>query len=229
MSVCFIIACKVYKNYKSYIPFYVKNIKSFYKDYKIILVDNNSKYGKDFFKQFDDDSNIIVLENLSESKFEVGAYNYAIEYIKKNNLIYEYYVFTQDTMVLIKPYDFTVLKQNSITACPIGTFIENNNYGCWCNSFILNLENMLIFNISTKDIIIRNRSDSVHSERWLGNLLLQLNNNILYSIVGDHMDSVDKYRNNYAQLLMDIESEEIKKFNFYFVKDCQQKTENTIE
>ena len=100
ISLCFIISCKVYKNYKSHLLFYVNNIKAFYPEAIILLVDNNSLYGKEFYKQFQDIKNVICLENTNESKFEVGAYNFGIEYIINNNLHFDYYVFTQDTMVL---------------------------------------------------------------------------------------------------------------------------------
>ena len=42
MKLCFIITCKVYHNYISYLTLYVNNIINFYNDSLIILVDNNS-------------------------------------------------------------------------------------------------------------------------------------------------------------------------------------------
>ena len=87
MKLCFIIACKVYKNYKSYLPFTIKNINEFYPNSTIILVDNNSKYSE-YYNIFKNEQNIILLENTSSCKFELGAYNFATKYIIDNNLGY---------------------------------------------------------------------------------------------------------------------------------------------
>jgi hypothetical protein len=116
---CFIIACKVYKYYTSYLSEYIKNINIFYPSAFILLVDNNSLYGKEFYKQFDGINNLKIIENISDSKFEQGAYNFGAKYIIDNNLKFEYYICTQDTFNIINKYDFSILKKNNIKAASI--------------------------------------------------------------------------------------------------------------
>ena len=42
-KLCFIISHKYYKSYKSFIKYYVDNIKKFYPNSFILIVDNNSE------------------------------------------------------------------------------------------------------------------------------------------------------------------------------------------
>ena len=128
-KVCFIIALKYYRNYPTHIKEYVDSINKFYNNSFILIVDNNSTYIEDIKFEY---NNVIIITNTSDSKFEMGAYNFGINYIIENNLTdnYEYYIFTQDTFILHNKYDFNNLLNNNITACPIvgskqGTFAND--------------------------------------------------------------------------------------------------------
>jgi len=174
LKLCFIIASKVYKDQITLLPSYMLNILTFYPSATIIVVDNNSKYGPIFYKQFEDFKNIIILENTSPSKFEVGAYNYAAKYIFENNLYFDYYICTQDSLVLVNPYDFNILKNNNTKAGQIyllkwqyiggdGVYMckylniyeENEEYfNCWVISFFCDHESLEKFHNMTKNIYV---------------------------------------------------------------------------
>ena len=238
-SLCFIIACKVYKNYPSYLEFYVSNIQEYYPSALIILVDNNSSY-KEYFNIFKDTS-VIVIENTSESKFEVGAYKFATEYIKKNNIKVDYYVCTQDTFVLVNKYDFNTLIKDNVKACSVSHFYFHRAFGChinvlsklniydpkeeflccWCVSWCCDHDSLLKINEILYSITPKVRSDSTQSERYMGKILKMLNNNISYSIE----KSIEGH--TYDCHSVEITSESLKNSGSYFVKRAQQKTEST--
>ena len=50
-KVCFIIALKYIRGYVSFIDYYVDNIKLFYPNSLIVIVDNNSKYIEDVYEK----------------------------------------------------------------------------------------------------------------------------------------------------------------------------------
>jgi len=252
-KLCFIIAHRYYRNYKSYMKFYVENINKFYKNSLIIIVDNNSKYFDDIKKLLNNYENIIFLINNSECKFEIGAYNVGINYIINNNLIekYNYYIFSQDTFVLKNKCDFNNLSNNNILACafnhlenipydcnfniydPICINILNkiniydklSNFGlCWCCSFILHNSKVLdYYNIVKYEIITSRFGGSVQSERYLSGILYYLNNNKYISLCGD---SSSPSILGYDCWKVDIENNNLPNF---FIKTVQQKTENTID
>jgi len=257
IKICFIISCKINKNYKSYLSFYVNNINTYYSNAKIILVDNNSKH-KDIYKEFDENKNIIILENTSDSKFELGAYNFAIEYIITNNLSFDYYICTQDTMVLENYYDFNNLKVLNIKACPIylvahnligyygydilkyfNLYEENENYYCcWCFSFIVDHESLLYINNLTKNIIIQNRYKPDNFERFKNDKVYAYTiefesalGKILYKANNNKLFCLDGDMDNrrYDCHTIDLDSEEAKNTGHFFVKLSQKKTENTEE
>ena len=119
-KLCFVIAQKYSRKYKSYIKYYVNNIQKFYKDSFILIVDNNSKHIKDIEDIFSNYSNLEIIINNSNAKFELGAYNEGIRYIKNNNLLnkYEYFVFSQDNYVLKNKFDVDKeLIDKNILAC----------------------------------------------------------------------------------------------------------------
>jgi hypothetical protein len=242
-SLCFIIACKVYKNYQSYIPKYIDNINLYYPGAKIILVDNNSVY-KEFYEILKNIyPDVIILENTSESKFEVGAYKFATEYIINNNLHYDYYICTQDTFILVNKYNFNELVTNNIKAASLGHFYFHRSSGlhirvlsllgiydpneeflcCWCSSWVCDHKSLLDINIMLKNIIPTTRYESMESERYMGKILKILNNNVSYSI------EKGVEGNNYDCHSIDLTSEDAKKTGNYFIKRAQQKNENTPE
>ena len=242
MKLCFIIACKVYKNYKSYLPFTIKNINEFYPNSTIILVDNNSKYSE-YYNIFKNEQNIILLENTSSCKFELGAYNFATKYIIDNNLYFDYYACIQDNVVLVNKVDFNYLQKNMILACPTATFYfyrsqnlhidvlkELNLYNpyeeflcCSWNSWIVSHVNLInIYNL-TKNLQITIRKHSEQTERYMGKILKMLNNNTEYSIDGpSELHTYNCYN-------VDPTLESTKLLNYCFIKVVQNKNELTPE
>jgi hypothetical protein len=248
-NLCFIISHRYYRNYPSYIKYYIDNINNFYENSLIIIVDNNSKYLDDIKTLLNNYTNIIILVNNTECKFEIGAYKVGINYIINNNLLenYDYYIFTQDNFILKNKFDFNILINNNTKACALNTFtkykeayyneitlnilrkinLENRIDEltlCWCNSFILNKSVVIDFLNITKDIIITSRyNGSVHSERYLSGILYYLNNYIMTSIDGDIEFHNLKYDCWTVNLIEDNIPER------FFIKKVQQKTENTID
>lgn len=204
MKLCFIITCKVYHNYTSYLTMYVNNIINFYNDSLIILVDNNSDYSE-YFNQFRNIKNVVILENISEQKFEIGANNFAINYIINNNLIFDYYICTGDTFILVNNYNFEILKNKNICACTIN-YIPNNVIkdnlmvrnklceinladlvnepydGCLSSSFVCNHDSLLKINLYTKNIRVTSKNDAMNYERLLGALIYLCNNHQNYCL-----------------------------------------------
>lgn len=124
---CFIISHRYYRNYQSFILYYIENIQKFYENSMIILVDNNSKYLDDIKKKLNPE--IIVLVNDTECKFEIGAYNVGINYILSNNLLdnFDYYVFTQDNFIIKNKCDFDILEKNNTFAAALDIFKVSNH------------------------------------------------------------------------------------------------------
>jgi hypothetical protein len=251
IKLCFIVACKVYKQYKSYISFYVKKIKEYYPNAMIILVDNNSPYSE-YFEQFTSMENVVVIENTSIYKFEIGAYKFATEYIKENNLLYDFYVCTQDTFVLVNKYDFNNLKENHITAASLSHFVFERSFGlhknilqklnlydpsetflcCWCSSWVVTHENLLKINNILKNINSGSRYNSEECERYMGKILKMLNNNKCYSIeesLEAGYDCKTGVNSLYNVFTIDPTSDYAKELKAYFIKSAQQKNEMTLK
>jgi hypothetical protein len=245
-KLCFIISHKYYRNYTSYIQYYIDNIQKFYPGSLCIIVDNNTTHINDIIIKLKEYKNVVILTNASICKFEIGAYKVGISYLLNNNLIdkYDYTIFSQDNFVLKNKYDFNELRNQNITACSL-TIGDLNNHGdlmhvyqsqiilkklnlldsiekiglCWCNSFILhNLKIKEFFDI-TKDIIITQRIESEWSERYLAAILYYLNNNRNYGLNGI-------YNYKYNCCSVNIFEDEIDE---YFVKNTQHKNELTID
>ena len=243
-KICFIIACRIVENYDTFIIQYVENINKYYENNLIILVDNNSK-NTDLYNNFKDMKNVILLTNNSECKYELGAYKVGYNYIISNNLNYDYYVCVQDLMMLNKKFDFNELILNNIKACSIYTFGWKHNGGkhyyekiltelnmynkneeflcCWCASWICDFKSLVKINSYTKNIKITCRDESMATERYIGKILYVLNDNKYYSIDGDYENI------NYEPHSVNLLNNNIKKLNYYFVKKCQHKNENTKE
>jgi hypothetical protein len=242
----FIIAHKYYRGYNSFLHRYISNIISFYKDALIIIVDNNSEFKNDIFSTIELNSNIILLDNNTDCKFEIGAYKVGIQYLLTNNLIekYDYVVMTQDTFFLNRKYDFNNLVRGKIEAASI---IGLNNdcekkdvlipvlqsinlysevekaYLCWCNSLILSKNKIKDFFNYIKDIVITRRYESEASERYLGKILFELNNGINYAIDGnDENYNIEGVSYNCLTL------PNYDNINKFFIKVCQQKNEGTV-
>ena len=134
-NICFVISHKYYRTYPSFIKLYVDNIQKFYDNSLILICDNNSKYICDIKDIFKDYTNVIIIDNNTECKFEIGAYNCGINYIINNNILekYEYYVFTQDNFIIKNKYDFNNLINNNVTACTINSYYQDGE-----NQYITN-------------------------------------------------------------------------------------------
>lgn len=129
IGIFFIVALKYFRDKPTYIKEYVNNIISFYQNSFVLIVDNNSENIEDIKKIFINYCNVNIITNVSESKFELGAYNFGINYVLEKGLNnnYEYFVFTQDTFLIHNKYNFENLLINDVKACPIvgsypGTF-----------------------------------------------------------------------------------------------------------
>ena len=247
-KLCFIISHKYYRNYTSYIQYYVENIEKFYPDSLTIIVDNNSKNIRDIIVKIKSYKNVIILSNMSSCKFELGAYTVGLSFLIKKNILnnFDYIIFSQDTFVLKNKYDFNELRNKNINAISFGTGKEgNHHYGhfdsehsqqilkkiilldsvnnlsiCWCNSFILHNSKIMEFLDITKDIVITIRTESEYSERYFGAIIYYFNNNKYYSMC--NIDNGLSYDCCTVNLIEDSVIE-------CFVKRIQQKTENTKE
>jgi hypothetical protein len=126
-KVIFIIAHKYFRGYESYIEYYINNIKKFYEESLIIVVDNNSNYKDDIFDKLKLYDNVILLDNDIECKFEVGAYNVGMKYLIDNDLLnkYDYVTMTQDNFIIKNKLDFNNLYNENVYACPINGCYQN--------------------------------------------------------------------------------------------------------
>jgi hypothetical protein len=249
----FIIAHKYYRGYESYVEYYINNIKKFYEEALVIIVDNNSTYVEDIFSNLRKYDNVILLENNIDCKFEIGAYRVGLKYVIDNNLLneYSYVVLTQDTFILKNKLDFNLLNEQNITAAPINSFTMDdifkdirdeiliklglfNNLDkitfCWCCSFIVSttkIEQLLNY---FKDIIITTRDESGAAERYLARILWELNDYKNNDIDGD-MAALKYSWNGKINPSPKYDCHNVniydEKITTYFVKKTQQKTERT--
>jgi hypothetical protein len=242
----FIIAHKYFRGYPSYLRYYIDNILNFYKNSLILVVDNNSEFKEDIFSTIETKDNIVLLNNNIDCKFELGAYIVGFKYLIERNKLSEFdYVFcTQDNYIIKKKYDINILKNNNIKAASIINLQNDYQKGdvvipvlerlgmmnklelsfiCWCNSFILSIDKLPQFYEYIKDIVISTRHESEASERYLGRLLLEINNDINFSIDGNNntffVNGIG-YDCHHINIYEEIDK--------YFCKISQQKNENTI-
>jgi len=228
-TLCFIITQKYSRNCPSYIKNTIDNIKNNYTNYFIIIVDNNSENIEDIYNLFLEDTNLKILINNSESKYELGGYIYGIKWlIEQNYLNYDYYVFLQDTLVFMKKYDFNNLKKENIKATSIIVYdINNTEMGrtgylehekktvleplglynrldeillCWGSNFIIHNEKLLDLYNYIKNIILTTKRDSESSERYMGRIIYELNNHSNFNIDGFLDDYYSKIDANSTEL-----------------------------
>jgi len=123
----FIIAHKYFRGYDSYVEYYINNIREFYEDSLIIVVDNNSIYKDDIFNNLKKYDNVILLDNNIECKFELGAYQVGVKYLIDNDLLdkYTYVVMTQDNFIIKNKLDFNQLSEANVKACPLNGCDQN--------------------------------------------------------------------------------------------------------
>ena len=97
VKLAFIISHYYVRRYKSYILTYVKRLNRYYHKPYIIVVDNNSPDLSDIKEQLFKYSNVSIMTNDSDSKFEIGAYKYGINFLRDINAIekFDYLVFSQ--------------------------------------------------------------------------------------------------------------------------------------
>jgi hypothetical protein len=201
----FIIAHKYMRGYESYIEYYIQNIKNFYNDALIIVVDNNSTDKNDIFDKLKKYSNVILLENNIESKFEIGAYTVGLKYIIENDLSnkYSYIFLTQDNYVIKNKVDLNKLLEKNVLSCPL-LGLENNSVHynniigevylyendltplglydnmdkisfCWCSCFLIHNSKINQLHSYLSKIKIQNRTESCRGERYLGRIIYELN------------------------------------------------------
>jgi len=239
----FIIAHKYFRGYESYLKHYIDNIFSFYADPLILIVDNNSLYKEEVYNTIEKNDNIIFLDNDTESKFELGAYQVGINYLIDNNILsnYDYVVCTQDNFVIKNKLNFNQLIENNILACPINSYHPDgdcqnivqdvlsklnlyNNLDkitfCWCVSFIVHTKKIIQLHAYFKNIVITRRDQSCASERFMARILWELNDYRNHDIDGNISSLKDRH---YDCWTVDVYA----KASSFFVKRVQQKNENT--
>ena len=249
MKFLFIIAHKYYRKYESFIEFYINNINTFYNDdADILIVDNNSTHYQDIEDKVSKYNNVTFIINTSDSKFELGAYRFGINYLGDKIKEYEYIVFSQDTFVLKNKYDFNNLIINDVKATTVLAHHEYYNeekpfylyndeikailqqinmYNkldkillCCCSTFILHNSTIDNFMKFTNHIKLTIRKDSEIGERYLGRILYELNNDKIFYIDG-YMGDLKYCRHNTDMYPF------LNGYNFQ--KKLQQKDELTLD
>ncbi len=245
-NICFIIAHKYFRGYESYLKYYIDNIQKLYPGALALVVDNNSVYGEDIFKELEGYENVIIISNEGDSKFELGAYREGIKYMLKEELTkdYQHFVFTQDNFVLKNKYDFESMTANSCYARPINSMYAdgecadivvpvmtklglNNNWDkvnfCWCSSFVVEQTKIEQLYHYLNQITVVNRWQSCAGERYLARILWELNE---HRDCGDIDGScVDLAVRHYNTWNVDMYAPSTS----FFVKKVQQKNENTVD
>jgi hypothetical protein len=212
-SICFVIALKYVRNYVPYINIHINNINRFYKNSHILIVDNNSENLEDIIYSINSYPNVKIITNTSESKYEVGAYIFGINWLIQNNMInmFELFVFTQDTLIMINKFDFNILINNRIDACsiveyendydmngnrylkkemddflsPIGLNDDYTNITlCWGNNFVCRQNKILTLFGYIKNMILKTKMDSESSERFMAKIIYELNSKRNFNIDG---------------------------------------------
>ena len=251
--VIFIIAHKYFRGYDSYVEYYVNNIRKFYENSLIIIVDNNSTYKDDIFDKLKVYDNVVLLDNNLDSKFEIGAYTVGLNYLIENKIDnYDFVALTQDNYVLKNKVDFNNLHSNGTKACPLVgcrqdpsltdyLSIHNDCRDVWqpiLSKFNLldNLDKISFcwcnsFVISTSNInkLYEYFKQIVVKIRWESCASERYMSRILYELNGCVNHTIDgdirdvKYKYDYHSV--DLKSP----VNSFFVKKVQNKTENTKE
>lgn len=215
-SLCFVITMKYFRQVPTYIQIYVKNIQKFYDNAFILIVDNNSDHVEDIQKIFSTNNNVKIITNDSKSKYELGGHIFGMDWLIKNDMVskYRFFIFTQDTLILTNKYDFNILRNNNIIACPL---IEHNGNSyvvpetgkvyldderraileplglynnmdkmtlCWGCNYICKNEKLIDLFNYVKDIVLINKKDSETSERYMIRILYELNNHSFFNIDG---------------------------------------------
>ena len=246
-KVCFVIAHKYYRGYESYLKYYIENIQKLYPEALTVVVDNNSQFVEDVFGPLKGLSNVVLLENDIESKFELGAYQVGIRYILDNGLLndYTHYICAQDTFVLKNYYDFNqnmaiqgsyALPINSMYAdgaCQdvsdkvLNTLGMNDNWDkinfCWCSSFVVANHKIEQLYGWLKQIVQTVRWESEGAERYLARLLWELNEQRPCGDIDG--TAADLHMRHYDTWQVNIYDDSTS----YFVKKVQQKNENTVD
>lgn len=197
-SICFVITLKYVRGYDSYIKIYVDNIQHFYKNSFIIIIDNNSTYINDIKIVLKNYKNLMILTNTSDSKFEVGGYSFGLKWLIENNITdkYDYYVFTQDNLILKKKYDFNKLQFFNIYACSILEHREDfeidhpnekrhilqqyniscrNTNICWGSNFVIHKNKIHdLYYKYIKNTSLKTKDDSCIFERIMGFFIKEL-------------------------------------------------------
>jgi len=237
-NILFIIALKYFRNYDTFIKYYVDNIQKFYPDSFILIIDNNSNYIADIHTMFNGYDNVKIITNTSTKKMDIGAYLFGIDYLVENNLVntYDFVVFSQDTYVLKNKYDFNIFIENNITAAAVHSFpvgpgmlskemVDNLQLThvldkitlCWCNTFILHKSKILELRKMLSPIVIFDKSTTHYAERFLSGMLYILNNNSNFAL--DYTDQ--------CTYLRKVTNPETCTENRYFIKILQNKDDRT--
>jgi len=213
-NICFIIGQKYFRHIRSFLFYYLDNIQRFYpKNSFVLIVDNQSEHMNDLIPLLSEYSNVKWISNTNESKYDIGAYTFGIEYLIRENLVsnFEYFIFSHDNFVIKNKFPFETLKEKQVVACSInhypydpndihgkeemirfGIYDQLNCFSlCIFNSFVIHQDKLVyLYHKYLKHVILKTRNDSQNAERYLGRILYELNNH-QNVYLDQYMDSYD--------------------------------------
>ena len=127
-KLCFILANNYMKTSIPIIQQQLDTIRNWYANSFIIISINDADNLDEIYKTFMNYTNLIILSNTSDHKYELGAFYIAINWlIDTNNLVFKNYIFMQNNLVLQHKYNFDVLQKYDIKCCRFFPHFENIN------------------------------------------------------------------------------------------------------
>ena len=133
-SLCFVISNNTYisrdKNLV-YIKKYVDNIQRIYNNSFIIICNNettDSEHLSNVKNMLLDYKNIVILNNDTNYKCQIGNYAFSIKWLFDNNMLnHSYYVFTESKFILEKSFDFNILQNKDLKVSRFFLWFESMN------------------------------------------------------------------------------------------------------
>lgn len=246
LKYCFVIAHRHVVGYESYLQFYIYHIEKYHSGSCIIVVDNNSASplgNEDYIR---DNKRVVFLTNLSNCKFEIGAYLTGIDFLVSRAMLplFDVIFFTQDNFVLKNKINHKRLCRDQFVAATICTFDfwdiddvtkkmfhdlklsfdrSKVHFGCWCSSFLIRANLVEVLRSRLGRLTLTTRAQSQAGERALGQLLSQLS----IELANKPLDALDGRTTDlpYNPFSIDLILDSVPTT---FGKRLQQKTEVTV-